>query len=289
MEYRKDGRDWQQELDQALRLRNYSYKTIKSYRNYLQIFARHFEPLPPQKISNEQIRQYLLHLLEEKNWQVSSLNQLFNALRFLYIELFQQPFVIKAIPRPKREKKLPDILSQEEILSIFRAVGNIKHRTILMLIYSAGLRVGEAVRVKIADIDRQRKMIHIHQAKGKKDRFTVLSELLLQSLREYYKLYRPREFLFEGGNSRKHLAERSVQAVFQRAVKKVGITKRVTVHTLRHSFATHLLEAGTDLRFIQELLGHASSKTTEIYTHVSKISIGKIVSPLDQAMENYKI
>ena len=218
-----------------------------------------------------------------------------NVLRFLYVELYKLPFVIGSIPRPKRARKLPDILSPEEVMSIFDCVDNLKHQSILMLIYSAGLRIGEAVRIKATDIDSKRKLIHIRNAKGKKDRYTLLSEFVLEKLRLYYKEYKPKEFLFEasppnrffgrrGGNGRVHLAERSVQNVFQRAVEKAGIKKKVTVHTLRHSFATHLLEGGTDLRYIQELLGHSSSKTTEIYTHVSKKSIEKIISPLDKAM-----
>ena len=207
-----------------------------------------------------------------------------NAIRFLYIDLYKLPFIIGSIPRPKKARKLPDILSAEEVIQILNSVENLKHQTVLMLIYSGGLRIGEAVRIKITDIDSKRKLIHIRNAKGKKDRYTLLSEFILEKLRLYYKEYKPKVFLFEGGNGRVHLAERSVQNVFQRAVKTAGINKKITVHTLRHSFATHLLENGTDLRYIQELLGHSSSKTTEIYTHVSKKSIANIVNPLDKAM-----
>ena len=179
---------------------------------------------------------------------------MFNALRFLYVELYKMPFVIGSIPRPKKVRKLPDILSPEEVIQILNGIENIKHQTILMLIYSAGMRIGEAVRIKVTDIDSRRKLIHIRNAKGKKDRYTLLSEFILEKLRLYYKEYKPKEFLFEGGNGRVHLSERSVQNVFHRAVEKTDIKKKVTVHTLRHSFATHLLEGGTDLRFIQECL-----------------------------------
>lgn len=267
-----------------MRLRNYSHKTIKSYLSCLRNFVKYFHPKHPRNISSDEVRGYLLHLIEKEKWEASSINQLFNALRFLYVELYKMPFVIGSIPRPKKSRKLPDILSQEEVIKIFDSIENLKHQTILMLIYSAGLRIGEAVRIKSLDIDSKRKLIHIRNAKGKKDRYTLLSEFILEKLRLYYKEYKPKEFLFEGGNGRVHLAERSVQNVFRRAVEKAGIKKRVTVHTLRHSFATHLLEGGTDLRYIQELLGHSSSKTTEIYTHVSKKSIEKIISPLDKAM-----
>jgi site-specific recombinase XerD len=270
---------------EELLLRNYSHKTIKSYSSCLRAFVNYFKPVHPRNISNEQIRKFLLFLIEEKKWQASTINQMFNALRFLYVELYKLPFIIDSIPRPKKQKKLPDILSQEEVINIFNSVDNLKHKTLLMLIYSAGLRVGEAVRIKIGDIDSIRKLIHIRQAKGKKDRYTLLSDTVLEMLRKYYKQYKPKDYLFEGGNGRIHLAERSIQNVFQRAIVNINIKKKVTVHTLRHSFATHLLEAGIDLRYIQELLGHSSSKTTEIYTHVSKKSISEIINPLDKALK----
>lgn len=273
---------------EELRLRNYSYKTIKSYLSCLRTFVNYFKPEHPRNISNEDIREYLIYLMDIKKWQASTVNQMFNALRFLYIELYKMPFIIGSIPRPKKEKKLPDVLSQEEILKIFSQVENLKHKTLLMLIYSAGLRVGESVRLKVKDIDSRIKMIHLRDTKGKKDRFTLLSDTVLEMLRNYYKQYKPKEYLFEGQGERMHLSERSVQAVFQRAVKAAGIRKPITVHGLRHSFATHLLESGVDLRYIQELLGHSSSKTTEIYTHVSKKSLGKILNPLDQALQQTK-
>ena len=162
---------------------------------------------------------------------------------------------------------------------------NYSYKTIIMLIYSAGLRIGEAVKIKIEDIDSKRKLIHIRSAKGKKDRYTLLSEMMIEKLREYYKKYKPKSYLFEGGNGRVHIAERSIQNVFKNTLERASIRKNATVHTLRHSFATHLLESGTDLRYIQELLGHSSSKTTEIYTHVSKKAIENIVNPLDKALK----
>ncbi len=191
-----------------------------------------------------------------------------NALRFLYVELYQpagglagkMPFKIGSIPRPKQEKQLPVVLDKAKVLKIFDVVENLKHKTILTLIYSAGLRVGEAVRLRIEDIDSKRKLIYLKGAKGLKDRYTLLSDIVLEKLREYYKEYKPKEYLFEGATGRKHLAEQSVQSVFERAVRASGIRKQVSVHSLRHSFATHLLESGVDLRYIQELLGPASSK-----------------------------
>lgn len=271
-------------LTRELRLRNYSAKTIKAYKSCLRSFIDHFKPRHPRALSENDIRNYLLYLLEEKQSASTTVNQVFNALRFLYVDLYKMPFVIASVPRPKKEHKLPDVLNQEEVIKILNAVDNLKHKTILMLIYSAGLRVGESVRLKIEDIDSKRKVIHLRGAKGKKDRYTLLSDVVLEKLREYFKQYRPKEYLFEGKEDRKHLSERSVQSVFERAVKTAGIRKPVSVHTLRHSFATHLLESGVDLRYIQELLGHASSKTTEVYTHVSQKALGKIVSPLDTAL-----
>jgi integrase/recombinase XerD len=275
-------------LTQEMRLRNYSSKTIKAYKSCIRSLAEHFTPRHPRELTNEDIRRYLLHLIDEQRLAASTVNQVFNALRFLYIELYKRPFVIGSLPRPRKPMKLPVTLSQQEVLRILNAIGNEKHKVILTLIYSAGLRVGEAVRLKVGDIDSERGLIHVRHAKGMKDRFTILSEVLLPMLRDYYKQYRPEEYLFEGGPGRSHIAERSVQNVFARAVKEAGISKDVSVHSLRHSFATHLLEGGTDLRYIQELLGHSSSKTTEIYTHVSKRVLGKIVSPLDQAIQQSK-
>jgi len=272
-------------IRREMRLRNYSHKTIKSYLSCLRNFVKYFHPKHPRGISNDEIKKYLIYLIEEKKWQASTINQLFNAIRFLYVELYKIPFIIESIPRPKKQKKLPDILSQEEVIDIFNSINNLKHKTLLMLIYSAGLRVGEAVRIKIGDIDSIRKLIHIRQAKGKKDRYTLLSDSVLEMLRKYYKQYKPKDYLFEGSNGRSHLAERSIQNVYHRAIEIAKIKKKVTVHSLRHSFATHLLESGIDLRYIQELLGHSSSKTTEIYTHVSKKSISEIINPLDKALK----
>jgi site-specific recombinase XerD len=250
----------------------------------LRSYVTYIKPKHPRDANESIIKDYLLNLIEEKKFTASTVNQVFNALRFLYISLYKMPFTIGNLPRPKKDKQLPIVLSQEEVVKILDTVDNVKHKTLLMLIYSAGLRVGESVRLRVEDIDSKRKLIYLKGAKGKKDRYTILSDVALESLREYYKKYKPREYLFEGAEGRKHLAERSVQNVFERAVKIAGIRKRITVHSLRHSFATHLLESGTDLRYIQELLGHSSSKTTEIYTHVSKKSLGKIISPLDTVL-----
>ena len=268
-----------------MRLRNYSHKTIKAYSSCIRSLVNHFSPRHPRDLTDDDLRAYLLHLIEDCEFESSTINQVINALRFLYVDLYKREMQLGDLPRPQKEKKLPEVLSEEEVVRIFNAVDNLKHKTILMLIYSAGLRVGEVVRIRLSDVDEQRKLIHLHKAKGAKDRYTILSTSLLEILAEYLQEYRPKEFLFEGQGDRRHYSERSVQHIFERAANDAGIQKPVSVHTLRHSFATHLLEAGTDLRYIQELLGHSSSKTTEIYTHVSKKSIGNIVSPLDKLLK----
>jgi site-specific recombinase XerD len=185
------------------------------------------------------------------------------------------------IKRPKKDKKLPVVLSQKEVFRILSLVTNIKHRTILMLIYSGGLRIGEAVKLRVEDIDPERKLIYIKSAKGRKDRYTILSDVALKTAQKYFDLYKPQRWLFPGSRPDKHITTRTVQAIFEDACKNAGITKDVSPHSLRHSFATHLLESGIDLRYIQELLGHKSSKTTERYTHVSNKDLSKIKSPLD--------
>jgi site-specific recombinase XerD len=188
---------------------------------------------------------------------------------------------IYEVRRPTKDKKLPTILNKEEITRIIQAMKNIKHKAILMTIYSGGLRVSEAARLMPEDLDRQRMLIHIHGSKGRKDRYTKLSEKALKVLDEYMARYRPGKWIFEGAKAGRHLSRRTIEKIFDQACEKAEIQKDVSVHDLRHSFATHLLEGGVDLRYIQELLGHASSKTTEIYTHVSTKNLSKIISPLD--------
>ncbi len=246
-------------------------------------YVTYIKPKHPRDVSESIIKDYLLYLIEEKKLAAGTVNQVFNALRFLYVDLYSKPFVIGKLPRPQKEKKLPDVLNEDEVARIFKAVNNLKHRTMLMLTYASGLRVSEVVSLKIEDFDAERNMIHIRCAKGKKDRYTLLPVSLRETLHRYWKEYNLGKsgWFFSGAKQNYHLAARSIQHVFERAVQQAGITKHVSMHTLRHSFATHLLEHGTDLRYIQELLGHQSSKTTEIYTHVSKQYIGTIRSPLD--------
>lgn len=264
---------------EELKLRNYSFKTSKAYLHHIQRFLK--SGITTANIDDICIRQYLLNLIEKENCSRTYLDQAVSALKFFCSRVLELPQIIISIPRPKKELKLPKVLSREEVLSLFECVENIKHKAVLMLIYSSGLRVSEVVNLKPDDIDIHRKMIHIRGAKGKKDRYTLLSETALKILNEYRRRYIIFDFLFPGQNEGEHLSIRSVEHIMEQAIKKTGIKKKVTVHSLRHSFATHLLEAGTDLRYIQELLGHKSSKTTEIYTHVSDRDIRRIRSPLD--------
>jgi site-specific recombinase XerD len=266
---------------EQLKLRRYSRSTIKAFLTHFNLFLTFLGHRPPQSVTQEEIKRYLLHLVNEKEVSGTYQNQAINAIKFYYEQVLGQPRTVYQLPRARKEKKLPAVLSEEGVTSIFEQVDNLKHRTLLFLIYSAGLRLSEAVNLQIGDIDSNHKLITIRSAKGMKDRVTVLSDSILDFMREYYRQYKPKKYLFEGADGGKY-SPRSVQKVFAMAVQRAGIKKHATVHTLRHSFATHLLEHGTDLRYIQELLGHNSSKTTEIYTHVSKQSLGKIISPLDR-------
>ena len=207
-------------------------------------------------------------------------NQIVNAIKLFFKIVKESSIEIDKIHRPKREKTLPNVLSKEEVLKIIDASENLKHKTLLALIYSAGLRISEALNMKLKDIDSTRMLIHVKNAKGKKDRYTLLSEKVLLLLREYYLVYKPKEYLFEGQFGGMY-SSRSAQVILKQSAEKAGIRKPITLHTLRDSFATHLLESGTDLRYIQDLLGHSSPKTTMIYTHVTNDSLKKIKNPFD--------
>ena len=269
-------------MDQELKLRGYSAKTRRAYLGHLARFIR-FYGKEPQDLGEAEVRRYVLHLLEERKSH-TYVNQCISALKFLYEKVLKRPSPVVNLPRPKKDRKLPEVLSRAEVLRLFEAVSNLKHRALLMMIYSAGLRVGEAVRLRVEDVDSERRLLHVRQGKGRKDRYVMLSEVALESLRDYWRAYRPTKWLFPGQREGCHLHERTVEKILKQACQKAGIRKDISVHTLRHSFATHLLEAGIDLRYIQEMLGHKSSKTTEIYTHVSERNIAAIRSPLDEIM-----
>ncbi|PRX18810.1 site-specific recombinase XerD [Orenia metallireducens] len=264
-----------------LELKGYGKKTESVYLSHIKQFTN-FIDKSLKKVRAEDIKRYLLYLLNERELSHSFVNQAVSAIKFLIIKVLKKDNIIVDLPRPKKEKKLPKVLSEKEVIRILKSLNNEKHKTILYLVYSAGLRVGEVIKLKCEDIDSDRMLIKVRQGKGKKDRYTTLSQLALEQVRKYYKLYKPKKWLFPGAKSNTHLTIRTVQRIFKKACSKAEIKKKVSVHDLRHSFATHLLERGTDLRYIQELLGHKSSRTTEVYTHVSKKSISKIESPLDK-------
>lgn len=264
-----------------MKLRRYSPRTVTTYtslvESYLQVLGSH----DPKQLSDEDIARYITKYYIELGRSRSYQNQVVNALK-LYYKAEQNRDIGKIVNlRPRSEKKLPEVLSMEEVRKILTSIKNEKHRTIFYLIYSGGLRISEATNLRIGDIDSSRNVIHIRQSKGAKDREVPLSQTALEQLRIYYRQYKPKDYLFEGQFGGMYTT-RSIQALFRKALKETQITKKATVHTLRHSYATHLLENGTDLRIIQELLGHKSSKTTEIYTHVSQHTKQKVPNPLDQ-------
>jgi len=266
-------------LERELVSRKYSPKTVKAYLRYNKELVK-FAGKGSQEINESDIKNYLFYLVEKKDAATSTLNTAVNALGFYYGKILKKKFMYE-IKRPKKDKKLPVVLSQNEVSRILSAVSNIKHKALLMLVYSAGLRVSEVVKLKVEDIDDERKLILVKGAKGRKDRYTLLSDVALETLDVYLKSHQPTKWLFVGAKKTKHITTRSVGKMFSGTCKKAGIKKEVSVHCLRHSFATHLLESGVDLRYIQELLGHQSSKTTEIYTHVSNKNLRIIKSPLD--------
>lgn len=261
----------------AMRRRRYSPLTIKSYMNHVKLFIAYSK----EAVDYDHFCSYQMYLLK-KNCSRSYCNQAINAVK-LYVKIMDHPqqWQFKKIVRPRKETKLPQVLSKEEVRRLLNATENLKHKTELMLAYSLGLRVSEVAHLKVEDIDSERMIINIRQSKGKKDRQIPMSPKIHQQLRRYYRKYRPKQWLFEGQNGQGNISVKSLQVIFQNSRQKAGITKHATFHSLRHSLATHLLETGVDLRLIQEILGHASSKTTERYTHVSRRTLQGITNPLD--------
>jgi len=253
-----------------LELRKYAENTVKTYVHHFETFINHYGTIRPESLTENEIRHYLLKLSREGRTS-SYLNQAVNSIKFYFEVVMGMPNRFYAIERPIKQKQLPKVLSKSEILGLIENTNNPKHRCIVSLLYSAGLRRSELLNLKVEDIDSKRMLITVRAAKGNKDRMTVLSPILLHHLRSYYKEYRPKKFLFEGPGHKPYTAS-SVLKLISMAAKRAGIYKKVTPHMLRHSFATHLLEDGTDIRHIQLLLGHSSTKTTEIYTHVAESS-----------------
>lgn len=265
---KQDFRPCPEEYLQKLELKKYSNSTVKSYVHSFEVFINYYKNIELLSLNENDIRKYLQKLIQEKRSN-SYINIAINSIKFYYEIVLGMPNRFYSIERPRKEFKLPKVLSKEEILSMIDHTNNIKHRCIVSLLYSSGLRRSELLHLKMTDIDSKRMVIKIEQAKGNKDRYTVLNQRVLEDLRIYYRVYNPKVYLFEGPISGKKYSHSSVLKIVVGAAERAGIGKRVSPHILRHSFATHLLESGVDLRYIQLLLGHNSTKTTEIYTHVA--------------------
>jgi site-specific recombinase XerD len=264
-------------------LRGYSRSTQKVYlghvRRFLEWAAQRGgwpaqDPLPL-------VEAYVVELVDRRRVSRTCHSQVVSALRFYFETVLGEPRLALAIPRPRKHSALPSVLSTEEVARLLGTGRNLKHRALLMLLYSSGVRVGEIVRLRPEDVDEGRALLHVRRGKGGKDRYTLLAQKAVVALHLYRDAYAPKGWLFPGERQDRHLTTRSVQRVVERAARQAGIAKHVTPHTLRHSFATHLLEGGTNLRIIQELLGHESTHTTQIYTHVARTTLETIRSPLD--------
>lgn len=263
-----------------LTLRGASGKTREAYIRVVKKFCEYFSALPDE-LSTKHVKDYLFYLINEEKRSPRTIGVTLAAFKFLYIECLERPEVMVPIPNIKQDKKLPVVLNPEEIQAIIDAADNLKHKALLVTIYSAGLRTTEAAQLRVQDIDSKRMQIRVHNSKGAKDRYTILSETALEILRKYWKQYRPEFWLFPGKWKNKPITQRRVSQMFQRYKEEAGIKKQVTTHSLRHSFATHLLENGVNLHHIQLLLGHSSPQATTVYLHVKRTDLQKITSPLD--------
>lgn len=261
--------------------KRYSDSSIKSYLEGTKAFLQFVYPKPLNEVNNDDMVRFVNEYIIRKELSYAFQNQVINAVKIFFREIVCSQFDVDKFERPRTEHRLPNVLSKAEILTILKAHINLKHRVMLSLIYACGLRRSELLNLTPNDIDSKRGLLIIRLSKGKKDRVVPISEKTIEMLREYYRWYKPKRWLFEGQIKGEQYSEKSLQCVLKQAIQKAKIKKPVTLHWLRHSYATHLLENGTDLRYIQELLGHKSSKTTEIYTHVSTKNLQNIKSPFD--------
>jgi site-specific recombinase XerD len=268
-------------MQEDLLLKAYSPHTQRAYLSCARHFARHYLR-SPEEMGEQEIRGFLLYLVRDRKASPATLGMYINALKFLYNVTLKRPEAVKGISHPKRPKTLPVILSPEEVLRVLAAISSVKYKAIIATAYAAGLRISEVCGLRLADIDSQRRRLHIRAGKGKKDRYVMLGESLLALLRQYYQEARPKgEYLFPGQKPQRPISTTAVRQVLRKVIRETGLAKRVTMHTLRHCFATHLLEAGTDIRILQVLLGHSSIRTTLRYTHITDRLVQKLVSPLD--------
>ena len=267
-----------------LQLKGVTARTQRAYLREVGNLAKYFGR-SPEELGESEIKEYLLHLMKERKLSESTYRVYCSGLKFLYKHTLKRECVMEKILYPKRKKKLPVVLDITEVQALISATANLKHKAILTITYSSGLRISEAARMKLSDIDSKRMMVRIRQGKGGKDRYSILSHTALECLRVYWRKYRPKDWLFEGMDKSRHISTSSIHQVFCQAKKRVSITKPASVHTLRHSFATHLIEGGTSLHHVQLLLGHRSPTTTTVYLHVSRLNIAQVTSPLDKGTE----
>lgn len=261
--------------------KRYSEATINSYTDCLKVFLSFIWPKPLLEVNNSDMIDFVNEYIINKKLSYSYQNQVINSVKIFFREIVKCELEVEQIERPRTQHKLPNVLSKSEVGLIIKSHANIKHSTMLSLIYACGLRRSELLNLKPFDVNSKRGLLLIRNAKGNKDRVVPITLKIIEMLREYFRLYKPKVWLFEGNAPGERYSEQSLQSILKQALEKANITKPVTLHWLRHSYATHLLESGTDLRYIQELLGHRSSKTTEIYTHVSSHYLERIKSPYD--------
>ena len=269
-----------EKMIKAMELRNFSPRTHTAYLSAVTNLAKHYKK-SPEGVTQEEVEDYLLYLKKECKLSFSTRNQAISGLKFFFNETIKNPDMQLQLPRRKTPVKLPEVLSVDEVNRVINAPSNVKHRVILMTAYSAGLRVSELVRLEPRHIVSSRMLILVENGKGVKDRYTILSKTLLENLRQYWQSYRPKKWLFPSTDEQRHISRSTAQKLFVNAKKKAGVSKGRGIHTLRHSFATHLLEAGYDISTIQKLLGHRHLSTTLVYLHVSKRAICAVESPLD--------
>ena len=272
------------QMQADLQLKGITPRTQKDYLREVSNLAKYFNK-SPEELGEKEVKEYLVHLLKDRKISGGTYKYYVSGIKFLYRTTLKREEVVDAIQYPKNKRKLPVILSLSEVEALFSVTENLKHKAILMITYSSGLRISEAARLKITDIDSKRMMVRIQQGKGGKDRYSILSNTALECLRQYWREYHPKDWLFEGQKNNEHISISSIRKVFLDAKKRAGITKPASVHTLRHSFATHLIEAGTSLHHVQLLLGHRSPNTTTVYLHVSRLNLAQVTSPLDKAKQ----
>ena len=267
-----------------LQLRGITPRTQTAYLREIAKLENYFNR-SPEELGEEEVKEYLVHMLEDRGLSSGTYKYYAAGIKFLYRTTLNRGEVVEKIKYPKAKIKLPVVLDLSEVRTMLSVMENLKHRAVLTITYSAGLRVGETAHLKVTDIDSKRMMVRVRQGKGGKDRYTILSKTTLECLREYWRAYRPKDWLFEGQKEGSHICYTSMRNIFVEAKERAGITKPVGPHSLRHAFATHLIEAGTSLHHVQLLLGHKSPKTTTVYLHVSKMNLAQVSSPLDSIPE----